>query len=249
MLKKLIIPTLFSIVLVIPYEELIFFPRHWLIVLSVSFVLVIIESLVMLRIVERAKWRSALIYASLPIIMQGGALLGFSFLYSEVFQQLYVAFFTIVFVLLFYSLQERHQWHKEVYLLMTVIAAFLYSYGLHGFMALTGIQGVYFPVVVGILVVLLVQLFAFYQLLQGKQLFLMLCAALILGQAFWMLTFLPLAGLPAAVILATLFYATAGISLSAARKILVPRALLEYLFISAIIIVAVLLTSAWMPIG
>lgn len=245
--KNFIFPFGFALALVAVFEYLIFNPRHLWWAVGAGFAIVVLAVVLIGKLFEKANIKQILLLTVLPILFILGMILAFSFLASEVFQHLFVAAAFLLFWLMFYSIVERHKYHKEVYLFLTIVTSFLMFFSLLSFLVLTGIRPIYYITFIGLCLALFAQLFWYYKVLDRQNLLLVFVGPLLLFELFWVLTFLPLSSLIGTIVLAVVFYLVAGISLDFARKTLEMKSFLEYTIISVIVLAVTLATATWLP--
>lgn len=248
MLKNYIVPFGFAAALAVVFEYLIFNPRNLWWIVGICFVIVVFAVITISRLLEKATPKQFVWYLVLPALFTGGMILGFSFLSSETFQHIFVGLAFLLFWMMFYSLVERHKWHKEVYLFLTIVTAFLLFFSMLNFLVLTGISATYFVVFALLCLLLFAQLLWYYKTLDLQNILLMFVGPLILFEVFWAFTFLPLSALIGTIVISVMFYLLAGISLDFARKTLSKRSFIEYSIVAASILVITLATATWFPV-
>ncbi len=247
-LKNYIIPIAFSAILVSLFEYLIFNPRYLWWIIFTCFCVLALQVIMIGKIFEKETIKQTALYLVLPELFMLGMLLAFSFLSSELFQHFFVVMAFFLFWMMFYSLVERHKWHKEVYLFLTIVTSFVLFFALLSFLVLTGPRMFYYIAFMALCLVLFFQLFWYYKVIDRKNLILIFVGPLVLFELYWAVSFLPLSSMVATIILSTAFYLFAGLSLDFARKTLDKKSTLEYILISVGVLLATLLTTTWLPI-
>ena len=246
-LKNFVFPFGFALVLVVIFEYLIFNPRYLWLVVGAGFAVVALAVMLIVKIFEKATLKQLGLYLVLPLLFTAGMIICFTFLASEMFQHFFVVVAFFLFWLMFCSIVERHKWHKEVFLFLTITTSFLLFFSLLNLLVLTGIRSVYYVVFAVLCLILFAILFWYYKVLNTQNIALVFVGPLLMFELFWTITFLPLSALIGTIILAVLFYLFAGISLDFARKTLALRSFLEYVVVSMVILTVALITATWFP--